>query len=419
MEKSFKMAEETRKKECSYRNNLVLTIDENERIIKFNKESEDLSGFAKTEVLNRKLIGFLIPLHYENQLINILNISRQNKIVDNIKLPLLTKNGHEIMISWSSFPVKNETGKIGDINLVGNLIKSWIDDNESIIERKTDSEKRNVILKNAPDHKNTNKVLNQLQKINDELIKKNNILEKNLKKLKKRKNYDDNIEEKSNHKSGHIVNKTLYSFSELFGGKKRKQEFETMMHELEEREKLLNNRESELLKEKRKINEQIIDFKKWRNRLELLETDIENRLKQLVNQENVLLNNITGDSNISFGEKINEDIKQSYDIFEKIPDSAVIIHRGIIKKVNDTFSDLIGYNTNEIINKSLFDFISSEGFYDVEKYYLDRLKGEDVSFYNTIFLTKNNNKIPVEINAKPTIFDGDKAEIAIIKKIKK
>jgi hypothetical protein len=71
-----------------------------------------------------------------------------------------------------------------------------------------------------------------------------------------------------------------------------------------------------------------------------------------------------------------------------------------------------------VLNKSFFDFISSEGFYEIEQYYLNRLKGEDVSFYNTIFLNKNNNKIPVEIKAKPTFFNGENAEIMIIKKLK-
>ena len=74
---------------------------------------------------------------------------------------------------------------------------------------------------------------------------------------------------------------------------------------------------------------------------------------------------------------------------------------------------------DEIIDKSLFDFIVPEGFIQVEKFYLNRLKGDDISSYETIFLTKNNNKIPVEVNTKPTFFNGEKAEIAIVKQIKK
>ena len=43
---------------------------------------------------------------------------------------------------------------------------------------------------------------------------------------------------------------------------------------------------------------------------------------------------------------------------------------------------------NEIVEKSIFDFIAPESFSDVEDFYKKRLKGEDVSTYSTIFITK-------------------------------
>ena len=42
----------------------------------------------------------------------------------------------------------------------------------------------------------------------------------------------------------------------------------------------------------------------------------------------------------------------------------------------------------------------------------------DVSAFETTLLTKNNDEVLVEINTKPTDFNGKKAEIAIIKTIK-
>jgi PAS domain S-box-containing protein len=189
------------------------------------------------------------------------------------------------------------------------------------------------------------------------------------------------------------------------------------MKDLEERVKQLNEKESEIIKEKHSINERIIEFKKWREKLESLESDIENRRNFLNNQEKALLGELTGVKKDVVDRGTDDDLTQSYDLFDKISESAVVIQRGIIKKVNDSFSDLIGYNSDEMVDKSLFDFVCSEGFYEIEKYYLNRLKGEDVSFYNTVFLTKSNDKIHVEINAKPTLFGEDKAEIAIIKKI--
>ena len=68
----------------------------------------------------------------------------------------------------------------------------------------------------------------------------------------------------------------------------------------------------------------------------------------------------------------------------------------------------------EIIDKSFFDFIALEGLADIEKYYLDRLKGDTVSTYKTIFMTKDNARVSAEVNIKQTIYNGEKAEIAII-----
>ncbi|HEY0090679.1 MAG TPA: PAS domain-containing protein, partial [Candidatus Lokiarchaeia archaeon] len=43
---------------------LVLSIDQNEKIIKFNEECELIFGYKKDEVLNRPFFDFLIPERY-------------------------------------------------------------------------------------------------------------------------------------------------------------------------------------------------------------------------------------------------------------------------------------------------------------------------------------------------------------------
>jgi PAS domain S-box-containing protein len=420
MDKSIEVSGDKGKKDYNFRTNLVLTIDSSEKIVKFNKQSQDLSGFSEKEVIYHKIFGFLIPNRYENQWSNLLRISRQNKIVDNIKLPLVTKNGHEIMISWISFPVKDENGKIGDINFIGSLIKDWNDIEQSRVERKFDNDKRSVIIKKVSDNHDSEKIIMQLQKLNNELMKKNIILEKNLKTTKEKKDLYSDKKEKNNYKSGYNFKKNIYNLSEYFGGKKRKEEFQRMIKELEERENFLNEKESELVSEKRKINEKISEFKEWRKKLESLEIDIENRRKKILYQEEKFLTNVVGNvKDIKGDVETTEDLAECSDFLDDISDGAVVIQRGIIKKVNDTFLDLIGYDDIEIVEKSLFDFVSPEGFYEIERYYLNRLKGESVPFFNTILLSKDNNKIPVEINSKPTFFDQEKAEIAVIKKLDK
>lgn len=211
----------------------------------------------------------------------------------------------------------------------------------------------------------------------------------------------------------------MYSLSELFGGKKRRQELENIKHELDEREEILNKIESRILAEKKKINDRTIEFCDWREKLESLEGEIENRWREL-NRQGKFLVCQTADAEVVSTDKIKGDLVIGrHDLIDKIPECAAIVQRGILKHVNSLFVNLIGYNTNEVVDKSLFDFIVPEGFSEVEKYYLDRLRGEDTIGYETVVLTKSNNKIPVEISIKPTFFKGEKAEIAIVKKLDK
>ncbi len=406
-------------------NSLVLSIDNNKRISKFNKECELVLGYSKREALNRPIFDFLIPNRYVDQWKYLVDHSRKNNMMDNFKLPLLTKQGHEIVISWSSFPVKNARNVIVDISLVGKLVSSVKESKEPFIEFSEIETKEitvdslfkdNIKKEKIENYEELNKMINNLKRKNSALEKINKNLEKNLKSLKTR--IEHYKEKEDEHKRpGDYVGKSLYTFSEIVGSKKRKQEFENMMHDLDDREKMLNKLESKLLKDKIKVNEQVNEFKKWRKKLESLEKEIENRQKELFTQEKLLTDKIKASGDIAIEVPKEEKVMEYHDLIDKIPDSAVVIQRGILKHVNDSFANLIGYDVNEILNKSLFDFIILEGLSDVQEYYLNRLMGVDVSAYETILLTKDNNKISVEINTKPTFYNGKKAEIAVIKTI--
>lgn len=113
---------------------LVLSIDKNERITKFNEECEKIFGYRKNEVINRFVTDFFIPIQYLNQWKYILEYSKINKQIDNLKIPFLTKSGEEIFVSWSNFPVKNEKGDVIDIGLVGNLITPFEESNQTLFE---------------------------------------------------------------------------------------------------------------------------------------------------------------------------------------------------------------------------------------------------------------------------------------------
>ena len=386
-----------------FKDSLILKINCNQQIIKFNAKCQQITGYEEDEILNKDIFGTLIPDRYKSYWNDFIN--SKNKTVDDLKIPLITKNGHEIMISWASFPVKNQGNNNYDVNLVGNVVSDWND----FIEKNVSRDKRNISEK----YDTSLKLVSELKQINLSLEKKNQELEKDLNKLegKLKKKSEEPIVE-----PGKIVNKSLYSVSELFGGKKKRQEYENMMRELDEREKILNKIENKLVDDKKKINEQIIEFKKWRQRLEQLENELENRKKLIDRQEKLMMDEIT-DTKDTLPINFKDELPTNQDIFDKIPGCAAIIQRGILKKVNDSFAELIGYNVREIIDKSLFDFIGPEGFSDIERFYFNRLKGEDAYFYQTVLVTKDNNQINVEVVTKPTFFNGEKADIAVVKKV--
>lgn len=370
----------------SSKNELMISIDNTGKIIKFNEIIEKISGYSKYESLNKFFLDFIAPNRYLQQWIDVFHSIEENRLIDDFKLPILTRKGHEIMISWSSFPINDDDGNISNISLVGKLVSSWDDSEEFIVDESK------FFDRDVNDNEDSFNLYQELEN-------KNGKLEKRIEKLKQ--------------------SKLSTRLSKLFGGKKNKVEFEDKdrLQQIEERERSLSMLENNLEEEKRSLSEQRNWFVEWRKKLEDLEFEIEKRHKDKIKQENAPVEVKINSTNEGLTADIAEE--DSVDEFDEIEDCAAIIQRGIIKKINDSFADLLGYTTDEILDKSLFDFIGPEGFSNLEDYYLHRLKGEGISFYNTIFLTKDNDKISVEVSTQPTFFNNDKAEIAVIKKIDK
>jgi PAS domain S-box-containing protein len=212
-------------------------------------------------------------------------------------------------------------------------------------------------------------------------------------------------------------------FSDPFGFKRQHRELDERQQQMDIRLRQLEAFEAQLHKEKRIFDARVKEFSKWREKLLLLETAIEKRRQELMDQENITFSHVTAPASTAEKEFVKQepqksgepqDLVSNDDTLEKISQSAAIIQRGIIKQINAPFLELFGYRTEEMLEKSYFDFIALEGLADVEKYYLDRLKGDRVSMYRTVFTNKDDLKIPVEVSIKQTIYRGEKAEIAII-----
>ena len=86
----------------------------------------------------------------------------------------------------------------------------------------------------------------------------------------------------------------------------------------------------------------------------------------------------------------------------------------MFKAINEVLTETFGYNHEELTGKSFYDLIAPEGLAQIEQFHLDRLKGKASSEYSTVFMKRNQEKIPVKIQFHSIIFDDQKADIALI-----
>ena len=545
------MKKENRLVSTGSKNNLVLGLNKDGKIVQFNQRCQKLTGYKRNEALNKKIEEFLIPTAYITKWKELFDAAVKNEDIADFEIPLINSDGEEVLISWSSLPLENKKGTVGSICFIGKNIENTQykiseemikqDDNKNLllhtqddiklvdnemddfeeriathpnklneiikdrsekqkkinempikIEKKNERlvrknknnfekdridftyeksstakydkisqaskkllsirfkkpgvkpEENNAMSKTVMDllkkYKKINEKLKELEKKDRKLERKNKLLEKNLKNLKShmKKGNVVSLDKKSQYAEITVqkTKKDKYSFKEMpnffhdpLGVKRKREAFELRIHALDERAKELGELESQLLNDRKVHDKRIAEFTTWKEKLLSLEAEIEKRRKDIVDLEDALRENLTsssasgGDlnevSSDTEGELSNETVMQEdyHEIFDKISQSAVIVQRSIVKQTNNAFAELIGFETKEIINKSLFDFIAPEGLVDIEKYYLGRLKGNSTSTYETIFSTKENGNKCVEINIKPTIFNGEKAEMAVVQEM--
>lgn len=99
-------------------------------------------------------------------------------------------------------------------------------------------------------------------------------------------------------------------------------------------------------------------------------------------------------------------------------DGIVIIQDFMIKYANQKMLDMTNYSFDEANEIPLMDFISPEHIDLIRKRYAKRLAGEVIqSGYEIDIISKDGNKIPVEINASGIRYKGKPADMAIIRDI--
>ncbi len=105
-------------------------------------------------------------------------------------------------------------------------------------------------------------------------------------------------------------------------------------------------------------------------------------------------------------------------LVEKGNDGIIIIKDGLLEFANSKMAQIAGYTIEEVIGKSIIDFVSLEYKELVIENYKKRFSGEEIlNNYEIEIISKDGRKIPVEINASLIDYEGEKVEMAIIRDI--
>jgi PAS domain S-box-containing protein len=105
-------------------------------------------------------------------------------------------------------------------------------------------------------------------------------------------------------------------------------------------------------------------------------------------------------------------------LVEKGNDGIIIIQDGVLMFVNSKMLEMAGFLLNETLGRPFLDFVSPESRELVAGRYTRRMAGQSVSDrYEIEILSRDGEKIPVEINANIIEYEGKPADMAIIRDI--
>jgi len=105
-------------------------------------------------------------------------------------------------------------------------------------------------------------------------------------------------------------------------------------------------------------------------------------------------------------------------LVEKGNDGIIIIEDGLLKFINSKMVSIAGFPLTDLIEKPFIDFVALEYKEFVIDNYKKRLSGHEVkNNYEIEIISKDGRNIPVEINASIIDYEGNRADMAIIRDI--
>ena len=120
--------------------------------------------------------------------------------------------------------------------------------------------------------------------------------------------------------------------------------------------------------------------------------------------------------------KANAELRESEEkyreVVERANEAIVIIQDGVYKFVNQRFLELSGYTYEEVIEKTVLDFIAPQDSIFVYDYYRRRMSGEPLpETYDTALYNKFGKLIYLEISANIISYQGRNADMVLFRDI--
>jgi PAS domain S-box-containing protein len=105
-------------------------------------------------------------------------------------------------------------------------------------------------------------------------------------------------------------------------------------------------------------------------------------------------------------------------VVENSRDSIIIIQDGMLKFVNNSSLELMGFTSEEMIGEYFLKFVAEHYRKTVRKRYEDRMAGKEVpNMYEIVLIKKDGTAFPVELNACLVEYEGKPADLVIIRDI--
>jgi len=113
----------------------IMFIDKTKKIVLWNKAAEKISGYSNKEVIGKNTLWkYLYPdFEYRKKITkNIRNIIEKKNTLDYFEATIVTKDGHERIISWNTRSLYNENGSLNGYIAIGNDITEKVHAKEAL-----------------------------------------------------------------------------------------------------------------------------------------------------------------------------------------------------------------------------------------------------------------------------------------------